>query len=58
MNINPKVTAATAAVAAAQILVWGVELAVDIPAAIEAAIVTLCVFGAGYLKGAPNGEEA
>jgi hypothetical protein len=51
--IHAKVTAATAAAAASQILVYVVEqFGPDLPAAVEGALATLMVFAAGYLKSA------
>lgn len=54
--VSPKVSAATAAAAAVGILVWASSefAGVDIPAGVQAALITIAVFAAGYLKTDPN----
>lgn len=50
-SISPKVTAASIAAAVTTLLVWGLQSAtsIEVPAGVEAALVTLFTFGAGYL---------
>ena len=51
--VSPKVTAATAAAAVSQIVVYVVEqFGPDLPTLVEGAVATLMVFAAGYLKSA------
>jgi hypothetical protein len=51
MPVHPKVTAATLGVAAAAILIYLIEsvAVVDLPTAVEGALVVLATFGAGWL---------
>lgn len=50
-DISEKVTAGTAAAAVATIGIWAIEsgFAIDLPAAVEVAVVTVLVAIAGYL---------
>lgn len=54
--VSPKVSAATAAAAAVGVLVWMANefVSVDIPAGVQAALITIAVFAAGYLKTDPD----
>lgn len=54
-SISPKVSAATAAAALVGIGVWAASafFSVDVPVEIQAALITIAVFAAGYLKTDP-----
>jgi len=54
--ISPKVTASALAAACVGILVWGLSAfaGVDLPVEIQAALITIAVFAAGYLKTDPT----
>ena len=53
-NMSPKVTVATAASALALLICVALGLlGVDVPAEAYAAVVTVCVFAAGYLRNDP-----
>lgn len=53
-DISPKVTAATAASALALLICVALGLlGVDLPPAAYAAVTTVCVFAAGYLRNDP-----
>lgn len=51
-SVSPKVGAATAAAALIGVLAWGASefAGVTIPAEVQAALITVAVFVAGYLK--------
>lgn len=51
-SVSPKVSAATAAAAGVGVLVWLVSefAGVSIPVEVQAAVITIAVFVAGYLK--------
>lgn len=51
-SVSPKVSAATVAAALVGVLVWGASefAGVSIPVEVQAAIITVAVFVAGYLK--------
>lgn len=53
--ISPKVTAAALASACVGILVWALSAfaGVDLPVEVQAALITIAVFAAGYLKTDP-----
>lgn len=51
--ISPKVLAATVAAAVSTLILYAIETAasLDLPAHVEAAVLTLCVAGAAFLAG-------
>ncbi len=53
MSISPKVGAAAVGAAVSSMIVYFGELALklDLPAGVEAAVLTLCVAGAAFLAG-------
>lgn len=54
-TISPKVSAAALAAACVGVLVWGLSAFADInlPVEVQAALITIAVFAAGYLKTDP-----
>lgn len=56
MRISPKVTAATLASALVAIVCWSVDAwgGVEIPVEVQAALVVVATFAAGYLKTDPD----
>jgi hypothetical protein len=54
-TISPKVTASALAAAVVSILVWIASTAgVDLPVAVQGALMVIVVFAAGYLKMDPK----
>lgn len=55
-GISPKVSAATAAAALVGVLVWCASafFSVNVPAEVQAALITIAVFAAGYMKTDPS----
>jgi hypothetical protein len=50
-NVSPKVTASALAAAIVSILVWVASTAgIDLPIAVQGALMVIVVFAAGYLK--------
>lgn len=54
--VSPKVSAATAAAAGVGILVWAISefAGVNVPVEVQAALITIAVFAAGWLKTDPD----
>lgn len=55
-TVSPKVSAAALAAACVGVLVWGLSAFADVnlPVEVQAALITVAVFAAGYLKTDPN----
>lgn len=55
MSVSPKVSAATAAAALVGVVVWGASsFGINIPSEVQAALITIAVFAAGYLRVDPE----
>lgn len=59
MSVSPKVSAATAAAAVVGVLVWAASafFDVDVPVEVQAGLITVAVFAAGYLRVDPSRDS-